>query len=162
MAYLPFDDVCPLDAVLRLTWNGRKCAERHRCPWRMHVELTLNTGRHCRQNDTRLTFEALGTTINKWLQRVRVLHVHHVHQCSVYPPSCFDGIQTTNDEIKELARFTQYGLHFQRSYQSLFLDPLHPERNTSITLPCCSIFYEHSMPKITYSYRFLSIFVFLS
>lgn len=61
-------------------------------------------------------------------------------------------IQTTNEKIRELTRFTQFGLCSQREYQSLCLDLLHPKINTSTTLPYWSISNEHSIPEITYSY----------
>lgn len=71
-------------------------------------------------------------------------------------------IQTTNVKTRKLMRFTQCGLHPQRSYQSLCLEPLHSKRNKSIALPFCSISDENSMLDITLTYCNESLYLSLT
>lgn len=40
------------------------------------------------------------STVDQWLKRVLVFHIHHIHESRIYPSSCFDAVKTANDELK--------------------------------------------------------------
>jgi hypothetical protein len=39
-------------------------------------------------------------TVNEGLQTVWVIFIHHSNKRGVDPPSCFNGIKTTDDDLK--------------------------------------------------------------
>lgn len=44
--------------------------------------------------------EPLGAAVNQGLQAVRIVLIHHADQSSVDPSSCFDAVQTADDDVE--------------------------------------------------------------
>lgn len=62
---------------------------------------TFVTMRNARQDDRRLTLEALRPTIDHGLHRFHsLLRIDHVVKRSVHPPTGFDGIEAGDDEVE--------------------------------------------------------------
>lgn len=40
------------------------------------------------------------SAVNQWFERVLVIHVNHIHQRRVDPPSCFDAVETADNKLK--------------------------------------------------------------
>ena len=66
----------------------------------MHIELALNTACNGRKDNSGLASETLGTTIDQWLQAVDIFLVYHSDQGSIDPSSCFDTVQTADNNVE--------------------------------------------------------------
>jgi hypothetical protein len=66
----------------------------------MHVQLTLDAACNGGKDDPRLAPEAFGSAVDQGLQAVEVVPIHHTDQSGVDPPSCFDTVQATDNDVE--------------------------------------------------------------
>jgi hypothetical protein len=66
----------------------------------MHIQLTLDAACHSGKDNPRLASEAFCAAVDQGLQAVEIVPVHHADQSSVDPPSCFDTVQATDNDVE--------------------------------------------------------------
>lgn len=45
-------------------------------------------------------FESFGATVYQRLQRVLILHIHHIHKLCINPSSCFNAVKPADNDSK--------------------------------------------------------------
>jgi hypothetical protein len=86
----PLEHTGPLNAVLGQARRVRNRADGKDGLPRQHVEAALVAGRERRENEARLSLEALGAAVDERLERVRVVGVDHIDERGVDPAPCLD------------------------------------------------------------------------
>lgn len=96
----PLKDMRPLNAVLRQTRCVGNGTQWESSGFAQHIHRALVAGRDSGEDNTGLTLESFGASVNQGLERVGVIFISHTDQSSVHPATSLNRVQTADDKGK--------------------------------------------------------------